>query len=62
MKKMKKYTFTFDFTCEREPTYEEKMEISSKGLNALHDIVYEVIGEAAHHNMDFGFYKNEKGG
>ena len=55
---MKQYTFTFEFTCEREPTYEEKMEIASKGLNALHDIVvYEVIGKPADHNMDFGFYK-----
>ena len=52
---MKKYVYEFDFYCERKLTQQEKMEIASKGLNALSDIVCGVVGEDADHNMSFGW-------
>ena len=47
--------YTFVFYTDRQLTHEEKMEISSRGLKALKEIVKDEVGTLADHNMIFGF-------
>lgn len=47
--------YHFKFFTDRTLTHEEKMLISSKGLDALNEVLSEVLGDDANHNMSFSF-------
>ena len=47
--------YTFVFYTDRPLTHDEKMEIASKGLKALKEVVKDEVGALANHNMCFGF-------
>ena len=53
--KLTENRYSFVFFTDRPLTHEEKMKLSSKGLNALKKTLEKELGTLADHDMSFGF-------
>ena len=49
------HMYHFNFSTDGPLTQEEKMMIADKGVHALENVLQDVVGKRADHNMSFGF-------